>query len=372
MRGHRVRKKNSQALRVCDMSPLEARRMLAVSLYGRIWHIELDQDSPHAGSSIVIDADPDGSGTLRASINGIMSGTIRAASINAIRIIGGRGDDRIVMDLHEEYERIRVSASGGDGNDTLLGGATRDQLRGGRGDDLLDGRSGRDLLWGDAGNDILHGGRRDRLIGGSGRDRIHRGHFQDLAGGTLIMSGNRTDPITLNSTDRGVTLLRSDDFDRPDTTWGWGMPSDGGSAWMPIGTDGSQGIAGSRAYAPGGTDSRAVLETAAPDAFVSVKVFAASNPASLLFRCADAGNHWIAHFAGGQVSLQHRTNGAAYNTAASAAASIADGDELRCRRGLRVRPNTELAAAAAGRPAHLRHRDALRCKPRPLCQLRRG
>lgn len=56
---------------------------------------------------------------------------------------------------------------GGDGDDTLLGGAARDLLFGGTGNDKLRGRNGDDFLNGGDGLDDIRGnGGEDLLIGG--------------------------------------------------------------------------------------------------------------------------------------------------------------------------------------------------------------
>ena len=56
-------------------------------------------------------------------------------------------------------------AIGGDGNDTLVGGALGNALRGGRGNDNLDGGAGSDWVEGGLGNDTLTGGEGYDLFG---------------------------------------------------------------------------------------------------------------------------------------------------------------------------------------------------------------
>jgi Ca2+-binding RTX toxin-like protein len=96
------------------------------------------------------------------------------------RVIGGRGNDRIIGNGAANV------FSGGEGNDTLEGGGGNDvmeggngddTLRGGEGNDILVGGLGRDSLFGDGGNDFLRA--RDRLAdildGGAGsEDRAER------------------------------------------------------------------------------------------------------------------------------------------------------------------------------------------------------
>jgi len=79
-----------------------------------------------------------------------------------------------------------VELIGGDGDDSLTGGAYADSLRGDNGDDWLDGGDGNDTLAGGNGNDwLLGGGGNDTLSGGSGNDTLVGGFGDDsLVGGS--------------------------------------------------------------------------------------------------------------------------------------------------------------------------------------------
>ncbi|WP_143671240.1 calcium-binding protein [Streptomyces sp. Ru87] len=123
--------------------------------------------------------------------------TIRAGNENAIH--GGPGDDSLNGTGHEllygdggNDTLVGGSQSGGDGddllsapdygatggagNDTLIGTDADDTLYGGTGHDSLLGRAGDDTLYGNSGNDFLYGGGgTDTLSGGPGSDRL----FQD-------------------------------------------------------------------------------------------------------------------------------------------------------------------------------------------------
>ncbi len=83
------------------------------------------------------------------------------------------------------------NATGGSGNDRLIGNDVANRLIGGSGNDVLDGRSGADTLIGDAGADNLDGGfgddflsggeGNDWLSGGAGSDALHGGDGSDVA-----------------------------------------------------------------------------------------------------------------------------------------------------------------------------------------------
>jgi Ca2+-binding RTX toxin-like protein len=63
------------------------------------------------------------------------------------------------------------SLTGGNLDDTLIGGPGSDKVAGGRGDDTLIGGAGGDKLEGGPGDDLLKGGSgADKLLGGPGKD----------------------------------------------------------------------------------------------------------------------------------------------------------------------------------------------------------
>lgn len=102
-------------------------------------------------------------------------------------VLAGAGDDRVAL---SDRFAMADAVSGGDGNDSLLGGGGRDRLDGGNGDDFVSGGGGNDSLVGGLGdNTLLGGGGRDvadysaRLIGVN-LNLLHPGggravHFDD-------------------------------------------------------------------------------------------------------------------------------------------------------------------------------------------------
>jgi hypothetical protein len=73
---------------------------------------------------------------------------------------------------------------GGDGHDVLTGAGGGDRIEGGAGDDQIDGGAGDDLLAGVAGHDLLDGGAgNDVLTGGAGDDVLRVFNGRDTADG---------------------------------------------------------------------------------------------------------------------------------------------------------------------------------------------
>ncbi|MEO8689553.1 MAG: calcium-binding protein [Solirubrobacteraceae bacterium] len=121
----------------------------------------------------------------------------------ADQLIGGDGEDRLLLDAHpggvnitldgqandgspgegdnvaSDFEHIDGTKSadvftGGPGNDQFSGNAGDDEIHGGGGADKLSGDSGDDRVFGDAGNDIVEGTNgADIVDGGAGSDQIY-------------------------------------------------------------------------------------------------------------------------------------------------------------------------------------------------------
>jgi Ca2+-binding RTX toxin-like protein len=139
--------------------------------------------------------------TVQAGVNLIIVGTggcdtitVNATNPNSITVNGtgsysvGTGGHVIVYGMACDDNitligNINLEAHGGDGNDTITGGA---------GHDVIFGDMGNDTLTGAAGNDVLVGGSgSDRLVGSAGHDILVSG---DLTG---THNGNAYDYNTL-------------------------------------------------------------------------------------------------------------------------------------------------------------------------------
>jgi Ca2+-binding RTX toxin-like protein len=87
---------------------------------------------------------------------------------------GGAGDDVLVGN------DLANTLTGGVGADELYGGESNDDLLGGDGDDILVGDAGGDTMHGDKGNDSLDGGiGPDKMFGGAGIDTLTGGPGMD-------------------------------------------------------------------------------------------------------------------------------------------------------------------------------------------------
>jgi Ca2+-binding RTX toxin-like protein len=122
--------------------------------------------STTTGKLVTLDA----SGAEGAVTQGPVSWSAGADASNlvALTALGGKGDDTLVGG--DTFNTNTMS--GGDGKDTLTGGSRADTLGGDAGDDTLNGLGGNDSLAGGAGNDKLFGGDgNDTLNGGDGDDQ---------------------------------------------------------------------------------------------------------------------------------------------------------------------------------------------------------
>jgi hypothetical protein len=99
---------------------------------------------------------------------------------------------------------IPLDASGGDGDDVLIGGSANDTLRGDAGNDALIGQAGDDTLRGGTGEDFLEGDAgADKLFGDEGDDTL-----EGDAGADDINGGTGFDAVTYRdrASNVGVTV----------------------------------------------------------------------------------------------------------------------------------------------------------------------
>lgn len=90
---------------------------------------------------------------------------VTAEPTDLARALGGSLADEITIKVG------RGIVFGGDGNDTIMGGAANDILRGGDGNDFIKGGRGDDTILGGDGDDVIRGGfGSDELSGDSGDD----------------------------------------------------------------------------------------------------------------------------------------------------------------------------------------------------------
>ncbi|MFI5380558.1 MAG: hypothetical protein ACHRHE_14775 [Tepidisphaerales bacterium] len=107
--------------------------------------------------------------SVRVVVNSVAK-VFSLKGITSIRIDALAGNDYVSLgDV-----RLPCEVHGGDGDDTLIGGAGPSRLYGENGNDLLiAGNSGRDTLIGGAGDDVFRPGRLGGVAdGGTGKNRI--------------------------------------------------------------------------------------------------------------------------------------------------------------------------------------------------------
>lgn len=99
--------------------------------------------------------------------------------------------------------------TGGDGDDSVIGGSQNDEVSGGNGNDTIFGGTGNDVVNGDDGaDDIFGGGGRDVINGGAGDDTLRP------SGGNDTLSGGAGSDVFMFAQNHGAD--RIDDFDLDD------------------------------------------------------------------------------------------------------------------------------------------------------------
>lgn len=183
---------------------------LLLSAVHDTWIVRGDVDPLNEADTIVVERIPEQPTHIRAVVGGVIVDVRPAGEVDVLRIIAGRGDDTVRVDLPDgAVDRIIVHGcagddvlstlqgpatllggpgddqlTGGPGDDVLIGGAGRDSLSGGDGSDILSGMAGVDSLIGDNGDDLLLGRRgADVLLGGDGADTLRGGRGIDTLNG---------------------------------------------------------------------------------------------------------------------------------------------------------------------------------------------
>jgi uncharacterized secreted protein with C-terminal beta-propeller domain len=171
---------------------LEGRQLMSMSVVSGSWTINGDENKGNLNDVISVTYNAK-TRRFDLTMNGAQVQSMPALRIRRIVINGGKGDDRISVDVGSR--RVQVVINGGEGNDTITGSSGNDIIDGGPGDDTIDGGAGNDTIWGGAGNDTIFGGAGNDVIdGGAGNDTIDGGDGNDrLSGGSgndVVMGGS--------------------------------------------------------------------------------------------------------------------------------------------------------------------------------------
>ena len=229
------RQRSTRQLRT--MEPLEARVLLSVSALMIGTELSI---TASAADSVTVRENPATPGKVQVLGNGATVAIVstNARSLSAINITGSDSNNTInlsgVTAAVFSNPLLKISVSGGDGNDaitgspdvsnSLIGGDGADTLNGGSQADTLDGSNGDDSINGGDGNDsILGRDGADRLNGDGGNDTILGGDGSDIINGgdgdDSILAGNGADSVSggfgndIVSGDSGNDTLRGDDGD---------------------------------------------------------------------------------------------------------------------------------------------------------------
>ena len=177
-----------------------------------------------AGNDTVTVANVNSVGFLQLSVRGGDGNdtlTAAGADIGQVRLSlsGDNGDDTLIGSNGNDTLDGGAgadAANGGAGNDTIRGGLGNDQIGGGLGNDFIDGGDGNDFANGDAGDDNLNGGiGNDTLKGADGADTINGGAGNDnlngMAGNDSVLGGVGKDALAGGAGNDTLDGGRNDD-----------------------------------------------------------------------------------------------------------------------------------------------------------------
>ncbi len=170
----------------------------------------------NAGDTITVDfRNPD---SVAVDLGGARQSFARSG-LGSVSVFLGNGDDSFATSSGGSASTdLPLDVAGGNGRDTVAGGANSDFLFGENGDDRLLGGAGTDVLFGDRGNDFLNGqvGADTELLGagddvaawlpGEGSDAI----VGDSGTDTLAFTGASGDEVmSLSPNGQSAVFLRS-------------------------------------------------------------------------------------------------------------------------------------------------------------------
>jgi serralysin len=141
------------------------------------------------------------------------------SSIGGTYLWGGRSY-KAKNNLAIAYKAIIENATGGSGNDTLIGNNVSNLLNGNNGHDRLYGKDGNDTLYGGAGDDLLFDGDLDYL----GLDRLYGGFGNDIlsgAGKDTLSGGFNDDDYWLATSDVVIIEYPNEGIDSVQTSFSY-------------------------------------------------------------------------------------------------------------------------------------------------------
>jgi hypothetical protein len=116
-------------------------------------------------------------GNVEVLSAGVLVSAFPAGGLTGLSVTASNGHDTVLVDA---AVTLPVTLLGGNGRDSLTGGAGADTIDGGNGKDVLAGGAGNDTVMGGNASDVLDGGDgNDVLTGGRGRDQVTGGPGTD-------------------------------------------------------------------------------------------------------------------------------------------------------------------------------------------------
>ncbi|AUN33076.1 beta strand repeat-containing protein [Niveispirillum cyanobacteriorum] len=159
-----------------------------------------------------VGSDVTGDGDVSITLNAGFTGSSLTIDGSELDSTSG-GQETLTVNASANSSSEVVSLIGGQGNDSLQGGAGADTITGALGDDSLTGNAGADVISGGEGNDVITAGAgSDSVDGGAGDDKFvvaAAADFTGLATGIETVIGGAGND-TLSFTEGGETINSTD------------------------------------------------------------------------------------------------------------------------------------------------------------------
>jgi len=182
--------------------------------------ISITSNGTALSTNTVASLNSDDATTVNITANNNFTLTDLATGTSGVKTINASGSTGNIT--VGATDNLKMTITGGAGNDVFSGGSEASNIDGGAGNDSLTGGAANDtLLGGDGADTLTAGAGNDSIVGGAGNDRVVFG-AGELATGDVVDGGDGTDTLALTMSTANVTAPSVTNFENVEVTFGSG------------------------------------------------------------------------------------------------------------------------------------------------------